>query len=257
MREITPNELWIANALQVRDIRATLLAGATAIVDLAMEERPIAFPRDILYCRFPLLDGTGNPQYLLQTCIETVAKLVEAKRPTIIACSAGMSRSPVVAAAAIAQVKDMTLEASLLKLTEKGPHDVSPALLYDVLQAMPRLNSCQTRVNLIALRSRDPEVTVRFYQSLGLILIEEQHDQGPIHWASDTNDFVLEIYPAKSAEPIDSSTSIGLEVSEIGTLVQQLRHSGTTIVREPKAFAWGVQAIVQDPDGRSVILVDR
>lgn len=255
MREIIPGQLWIANALQVRDIRTTLAQGVTAVIDLAMEEPPIAYPRDILYCRFPLLDGTGNPQHLLTACVDTVAKLVEANRPTVIACSAGMSRSPVIAAAAIAQVKGTSLESSLLKLTATGPHDVSPALLNDVLAAMPALSTRHARLNLIVLRSSNPNVTVKFYESLGLSFEEEQHGNGPIHWASKTSCFVMEIYPANSSDQVDSPTSVGLEVSEIEMLVQQLRYSGATVERDPKEFAWGVQAIVRDPDGRRVILV--
>ncbi len=257
MREIIPGKLWIANARQARDIRATLSPGVTAVIDLAMEEPPIAFPRDIFYCRFPLLDGTGNPQYVLTACVDTVAKLVEAGRPTVIACSAGMSRSPVIAAAAIAQVKGTSLEAALIKLTEAGPHDISPALLNDVLEALPSLATSHARLNLIVVRSSDPEVTVRFYQSLGLRFIQEQHGKGPVHWSSETHRFVMEIYPAKSPEQVDATTSVGLNVSDMDAVLQQLTEYGTTIVRQPQEFDWGTQAIVKDPDGRSVILVER
>lgn len=257
MREIIPGKLWIANARQARDLRATLAPGVTAVIDLAIEEQPIAFPRDILYCRFPLLDGTGNPQHLLTACVDTVSRLVEANRPTAIACSAGMSRSPIIAAAAIAQVKGTSLEVALLKLTETGPHDVSPALLNDVLEAMPHLATSHARLNLIVLRSSDPEVAVRFYQSLGLHFTQEQHGQGPLHWASKTQRFVMEIYPAKTPQQVDSTTSVGLNVSDMDQALHQLSATGVAIVSEPKEFDWGLQAIVKDPDGRSVILVER
>ncbi|QDU77001.1 Glyoxalase-like domain protein [Bremerella volcania] len=257
MREIIPGKLWIANARQARDIRSTLAPGVTAVIDLAIEETPITFPRDILYCRFPIVDGTGNPGYLLQACIETVAKLIEAHYPTVIACSAGMSRSPIIAAAAIAQVKGLALEDALLKLTETGPHDVSPALLNAVLDAMPSLATSHARLNLIVLRSSDPDATVRFYQALGLPFTQEQHGKGPIHWASETNRFVMEIYPAKSPEQVDTFTSVGLNVSDIHRVMQLLIASDMKITSEPKEFDWGIQAIVKDPDGRSVILVER
>ncbi|MEW4560973.1 VOC family protein [Bremerella sp. JC770] len=257
MREIIPSTLWIANALQVRDIRATLSAGVTAVIDLAIEEPPIAFPRDILYCRFPLMDGSGNPHHLLMASIGTVSRLIEANRPTVIACSAGMSRSPVVAAAAIAQVQGISLETSLLKLTKFGPHDVSPALINNVLEAIPSLRTSNARLNLIVLRSSDPNAAVRFYQTLGLTFVEEQHEQGPIHWACESSDFVMEIYPAKSPDQVEPGTSVGLLVSNIEDKVRRLRAMETTIVREPRPFAWGTQAIVRDPDGRSVIVVER
>ncbi|WDI40410.1 VOC family protein [Bremerella sp. P1] len=256
MREIIPGTLWIANALQARDIRSTLAPGVTAIIDLAIEEPPISFPRDILYCRFPLLDGTGNSHQMLRACIDTVARLIEANRPTVIACSAGMSRSPIIAAAAIAQIKGLSLETSILKLTKTGPHDVSPALLSEVLEAMPSLSTNQVRLNLIVVRSSAPETTVRFYQSLGLHFTQEQHGKGPLHWASEINGFVMEIYPAKSPEQVDASTSVGLDVSDIKKTIAQLTALEATIVQQPKEFDWGIQAIVKDPDGRSVILVE-
>lgn len=257
MREIIPGKLWIANARQARDIRSTLAPGVTAVIDLAIEETPIAFPRDILYCRFPIVDGTGNPSFLLQACIETVTKLIAAHHPTVIACSAGMSRSPIIAAAAIARAKGLSLEDALMKLTETGPHDISPALLTNVLEAMPSLAISHARLNLIVLRSSDPEQAVQFYQALGLHFVQEQHGKGPIHWASQTIDFVMEIYPAKSPEQVDRSTSVGLNVSDIEQTIAQLTASETTIVSQVQEFDWGMQAIIKDPDGRSVILVER
>ena len=45
--------------MDARDISAVLGLGIVAIVDLAMEEPSIHFPRDIVYCRIPLVDGSG------------------------------------------------------------------------------------------------------------------------------------------------------------------------------------------------------
>ena len=60
MREVIPTKLWIGNALDARDIRSVLDCGIAVIIDLAIEEPPVQFPRDIVYCRFPLIDGAGN-----------------------------------------------------------------------------------------------------------------------------------------------------------------------------------------------------
>ena len=60
MREFVPTKLWIGNAVDARDIRGVLGCGIAAVMDLAIEEPPIQFPRDIVYCRFPLIDGAGN-----------------------------------------------------------------------------------------------------------------------------------------------------------------------------------------------------
>lgn len=140
MREILTNRLWIANARQIRDIRSVLLCGVAAVVDLAMEEKPIVFPRDIIYVRIPLLDGAGNPRAILRAAWELVAELVEAERPTAVACSAGMSRAPVIVAAALAKMEKKSINEVLLQLAEAGPLDVSPALLQDVMLPTPGTN---------------------------------------------------------------------------------------------------------------------
>ncbi|PQO47058.1 dual specificity protein phosphatase family protein [Blastopirellula marina] len=140
MREILSDRLWIANALQIRDIRNVLLCGVTAVVDLAMEEKPIVFPRDIVYVRMPITDGAGNPRAILKATWELVAELIEAERPTAVACSAGMSRSPVIVAAALAKVEKKPLKEVILRMAEMHPLDVSPALLQDVMQPEPGTN---------------------------------------------------------------------------------------------------------------------
>jgi hypothetical protein len=60
MREVIPDRLWIGNALDSRDVTGVLGLGITTVIDLAIEEPPIQFPRDVVYCRLPLIDGSGN-----------------------------------------------------------------------------------------------------------------------------------------------------------------------------------------------------
>jgi hypothetical protein len=60
MREIIPRRLWLGNASDVRDLRRIHDLGVAAIVDLALEESVPQLTRDLIYCRFPLVDGSGN-----------------------------------------------------------------------------------------------------------------------------------------------------------------------------------------------------
>ncbi|MHB0960501.1 MAG: dual specificity protein phosphatase family protein [Pirellulaceae bacterium] len=132
MREVIPRKLWIGNALDARDIRGVLGCGICAVVDLAMEEPPIQFPRDLVYCRFPLIDGAGNQSAILRAAIETVAHFMASGTPTLVACGAGMSRSPAIVAAAMATTERITLVDALARQTAGQPHDVSPGLLQDI-----------------------------------------------------------------------------------------------------------------------------
>ncbi len=54
MREVIPGVFWIGNAHDARDVKRVLARGIAVVIDLAIEEPPIQFPRDIVYCRFPL-----------------------------------------------------------------------------------------------------------------------------------------------------------------------------------------------------------
>ena len=102
---------------------------------LAIEEPPIQAPHELIYQRFPLLDGEGNGNDMLRLAIDAVTRLIEAKIPTLVCCGGGMSRSPVIVAAALAIVHCTDFEQSIQMVMKHHPADVSPALLADV-QAM-------------------------------------------------------------------------------------------------------------------------
>ena len=141
MREVIPQKLWIGNAMDARDVTRVLDLGITAIVDLTIEEPPVPFPRDVVYCRFPLIDGAGNSSAVLRAAIETTAILITSETPTLVACGAGMSRSPAIVAAALATTQRIPLADALGRLTEGQPHDVSPSLLVDISDILTRIGS--------------------------------------------------------------------------------------------------------------------
>ena len=132
MREIIPGKVWLGNARDAQDVTAILSAEISAVVHLAIEEPPSLFPREIIYCRFPLLDGEGNRPGLLRTAITTVSILIEANVPILVTCSGGMSRSPAIIAAAIARTKNQSPDEWLKKITATGPHDVAPTLWNEI-----------------------------------------------------------------------------------------------------------------------------
>ncbi len=62
----------MGNAADGRAFAELFERGIAAIVQLAAEEAPIAAPRDMIYCRFPLEDGSGNDLDLLSLAITSV-----------------------------------------------------------------------------------------------------------------------------------------------------------------------------------------
>jgi protein-tyrosine phosphatase len=136
MREVLPHVVWIGNARDARDVPHVLNTGITAVVDLAMEEPPVPYPRDIAYCRFPLIDGGGNLPGVLGASIDTVVAFIRSRTPTLVACGGGMSRSPAVVAAALSKVEALPLADALERIASVGPHDVSTTLWDEVRRAV-------------------------------------------------------------------------------------------------------------------------
>jgi hypothetical protein len=136
MRRIQGYPLWLGHVGDGRDLSGILSARIAALVDLALNEAPVPLTRELVYCRFPLLDGGGNPHWLLRVAVETVAGLLRAGVPTLVYCGACMSRTPSVAGAAIALVRGCPLSEGLALAIQSGAADVSPAPWSDIQAAI-------------------------------------------------------------------------------------------------------------------------
>jgi len=134
MRQIGNHPLWIGTARDARDLQLVLAAGIHAVVDLAAEEPPANLGRDLIYLRFPIVDGGGNEEKRLRSLMAALTSLIRDRVPTLVACRLGMSRSPTVAAVAFGQVHGLSV-ASVMKLMD-GPRDVSPSLLRELEAVM-------------------------------------------------------------------------------------------------------------------------
>ncbi|MCI0638318.1 MAG: hypothetical protein L0Y72_25585 [Gemmataceae bacterium] len=136
MRQIAGRALWLGNAGNLRDARAVLAAGIEAVVELADSEPLAALPRELIRLRVPLSDGGRNPAWLLRFAVKSVAALLRAGVPTLVACSAGMSRSVCIAAGALSLAESRLLDEALAAVVRFGPADVSPGLLAQVREAL-------------------------------------------------------------------------------------------------------------------------
>jgi hypothetical protein len=128
IRDVYSGLLYVGNALDARDLRSLYDTGIKAIVDLAINETPAQLGRDLIYCRFPINDGDGNSDAMIQIAIQTVCSLVRDRTATLVACSAGMSRAPSIASASIAIITKQLPDECLRTVIENSPNDVSPIL---------------------------------------------------------------------------------------------------------------------------------
>jgi hypothetical protein len=138
MRQIPPHLLFLGHAGDARDLPRLMQGGIAVLIDLAVNEPPVNPPRELAYCRFPLIDGAGNSRGMIRAAIDCAASLIRSRTPTLIICGAGMSRTPAIAAASLATVLGRSAQEVLTELCSSGPADVSAALWAEVTAALPR-----------------------------------------------------------------------------------------------------------------------
>ena len=73
--------------------------------------------------------------------METVASLLQSGAPTLLYCGAGMSRTPIIAAAAIARLRGCPMAEAVSVVVRSGPADLSPGLLAEVQAVIADMGS--------------------------------------------------------------------------------------------------------------------
>jgi protein-tyrosine phosphatase len=139
MNQILPYPLWLGHAGEGRDFQKIFDLGVKVLIQLAAEEPSLQTPRELVFCRFPLLDGSGNRAELLFLAVSTVASLIKMRVPTLVACGAGISRCPAVAAAALSMIYHEPPESYLEKVLEHHHADVSPGFWKEITSLLPTL----------------------------------------------------------------------------------------------------------------------
>jgi hypothetical protein len=128
MQQLVPHPLWVGHLGEGRNLQKLFDVGIQALVEVAAEEAPSRPPRELIYCRFPLLDGADNDRKVLYLATSTVANLLERGVPTLVCCGSGLSLSPALAAAALALVYQEQPEECLKRVAQQHRTDVSPGL---------------------------------------------------------------------------------------------------------------------------------
>jgi protein-tyrosine phosphatase len=132
VRQLQPHRLWLGHAGDAGNIRPLFDAGVKAVVDLAIEEPPSRPPRELISCRFPLVDGAGNDPDTLLLAIRTLVTLIQGQVPTLVCCGVGVSRAPAVTAAALSLVQRVSPAQALEQLARQYPCDVNTALWEEI-----------------------------------------------------------------------------------------------------------------------------
>jgi predicted enzyme related to lactoylglutathione lyase len=113
----------------------------------------------------------------------------------------------------------------------------------------------EATLNLVVIRSADLERAARFYNALGLCLSRERHGSGPEHLAGSAGAVVLEVYPHGGSGDT-RGVRLGFRVACVSAVLADVQTAGGTLVSPPQNSPWGFRAVVVDPDGHRVELVE-
>jgi len=111
-------------------------------------------------------------------------------------------------------------------------------------------------LNLIVLRSSDIEQSAAFYSRLGLRFSRERHGTGPEHFATTLDGVTLELYPLQPDRVAPSDTRIGFRVSSVDAVLAAVSDDPNAVVTPLKESPWGRRAVLADPDGRRVEIIE-
>jgi predicted enzyme related to lactoylglutathione lyase len=85
---------------------------------------------------------------------------------------------------------------------------------------------------------------------------KHRHGDGPEHFAAELPGGVFELYPLKPGGPSTSGTRVGFRVPSVDAALAALSDHPGSIVAPAKDSEWGRRAVVADPDGHRVELLE-
>src|SRR5262245_59348721 len=111
-------------------------------------------------------------------------------------------------------------------------------------------------LSLLVLRTARVDAGLKFYQGLGLTMVEEKHGKGPVHYSSSSNGITVEIYPDTqknfTESRVERTIRFGFVVESLAATLESLETLGATVLNPPSITQWGHLAVILDPDGREV-----
>jgi len=114
------------------------------------------------------------------------------------------------------------------------------------------------RMKNVVIFVRDLAVAKRFYaEQLGLPLLEETQMMMEFFPGEGTRLGVAMAMHEAAMPLVGRHTGITLTVEDIVTLCRELSTAGVKFAEPLESSPWGKMAVVEDPDGNQIALVDR
>lgn len=113
------------------------------------------------------------------------------------------------------------------------------------------------------LYAASPEATAAFYRALGMQLADEDHGEGPVHFATELGPVHFAIYPAeepgRAGQRRRSGGSLfpGFYVPSLDHAAEALADLGAPVLTGHQQMPWGCRIVAKDPDGLAVEINQR
>jgi predicted enzyme related to lactoylglutathione lyase len=107
----------------------------------------------------------------------------------------------------------------------------------------------------LVLRAAEPERLVPFYEAIGLAFRKERHGDGPEHVCAQLGTGVFEIYPLGEGQPQTTSVRLGFAVADLLAACRAAVSADGEMIGRPQSTSWGRRAVMRDPAGHIVDLV--
>ena len=115
--------------------------------------------------------------------------------------------------------------------------------------------SVSISLNLVVIYSHNLTKSIGFYEKLGLTFEQEQHGKGPVHYSCNLGSVVLEIYPALN-NTVTTKLRLGFSLPDIEKVMEDIKTLGQFVITEPTRSEWGKRAVIEDPDGYKLELIE-
>lgn len=101
----------------------------------------------------------------------------------------------------------------------------------------------RTTINLTVIHSQNLEKSKKFYETLGISFLYEQHGSGKKHLSAALEGIVFEIYP--SSDDVDTSAvRLGFQVPSVDKAIEDLEKIGITVLSSPRDSQWGIRLML-------------
>lgn len=105
---------------------------------------------------------------------------------------------------------------------------------------------------LLVMYVRDPDLFQAFYSHFDLDFVQEKHGKGPVHYACETGDMVLEFYPSKGY--ITDTIRLGFHVDSVSDTLENLQSEFPDVAIAKSSEE---SATILDPQGNYIFLTKK